>query len=295
MPNRNYQGSDSYRFGFNGKEKDDDVKGNGNSYDFGARIHDPRIGIFLSLDPLAKNFPSESNYTYASNNPIFFVDVDGKYRWPAGLEAADTEKYPMITKYLSENVKNDVLNSTTIKEAFEVSTRENIIMKKGEAKTGYLQGEVLENTVSWGSGPEILISDTPGNSPFGDAVRAFYDDDGKLIEINTKILKEVEAILQSDATDEVKQQALLNLTTTLFHETVHYGEDMDGRETTTYDGKTVEEGSFFEGLVWGERFQNGDETLYNSTDNSTKEGRAEIQKRNSQTEEGKTTLPTVPK
>ncbi len=43
MPNRNGS-SDSYRYGFNGMEKDDEIKGNGNSYDFGARIYDPRVG-----------------------------------------------------------------------------------------------------------------------------------------------------------------------------------------------------------------------------------------------------------
>jgi len=41
----------SYRFGFNGQEKDDELKGEGNSYDFGARIYNPRLGIFLSPDP----------------------------------------------------------------------------------------------------------------------------------------------------------------------------------------------------------------------------------------------------
>lgn len=39
MPGRSYQGT-GYRYGFNGMEKDDEVKGSGNSYDFGARIYD---------------------------------------------------------------------------------------------------------------------------------------------------------------------------------------------------------------------------------------------------------------
>ena len=33
-----------YRFAFNGKEQDNEVKGDGNSLDFGARIHDSRLG-----------------------------------------------------------------------------------------------------------------------------------------------------------------------------------------------------------------------------------------------------------
>lgn len=67
-----------YRYGFNGMEKDDEVKGNGNSYDFGARIYDPRVGRFLSLDPKSKSFPFMSPYCFADNNPIRLIDVDGE-------------------------------------------------------------------------------------------------------------------------------------------------------------------------------------------------------------------------
>jgi RHS repeat-associated protein len=71
--------SESYRYGFNGKEKDDEVKGvTGSSYDFGSRIYDPRVGRFLSVDPLVNNFPSLSPYQYANNSPIYFVDEDGE-------------------------------------------------------------------------------------------------------------------------------------------------------------------------------------------------------------------------
>ena len=68
-----------YRYGFNGMEKDDEVKGNGNSLDFGARIYDARIGRWLSLDPMAKEYPSLSDYSYTANNPILFIDVGGKW------------------------------------------------------------------------------------------------------------------------------------------------------------------------------------------------------------------------
>lgn len=79
MVGRTFSLTNGYKFGFNGKENDNEVKGEGNSIDFGARVHDPRIGRFLSLDPLAKKYPSLSNYSYSNNNPIFFIDVEGKY------------------------------------------------------------------------------------------------------------------------------------------------------------------------------------------------------------------------
>jgi RHS repeat-associated protein len=67
-----------YRYGFNGAEKDNEVKGFGNSIDFGARMYDSRIGRWMSLDPLMKKYPDLSPYTFTGNNPIKFLDFDGK-------------------------------------------------------------------------------------------------------------------------------------------------------------------------------------------------------------------------
>ena len=69
-----------YRYAFNGKENDNEVKGEGNSIDFGARTYDPRLGRLLSIDPLYTLFPFESNYSYAGNNPTALVDDEGKKR-----------------------------------------------------------------------------------------------------------------------------------------------------------------------------------------------------------------------
>ncbi len=78
LPNR-HGSSDSYRYGFNGKEKDDEVKGEGNSYDFGARLNDTRVGRWLTLDGKPKS--DQSNYVFTRNNPIIFVDPDGQDDW----------------------------------------------------------------------------------------------------------------------------------------------------------------------------------------------------------------------
>jgi RHS repeat-associated protein len=74
MPGRKYN-STNYRYGFNGKEKDGEWSDN---YNFGARIHEPRIGRFLSIDPLRIHYPSYSPYNYAVNSPLSYIDVDGE-------------------------------------------------------------------------------------------------------------------------------------------------------------------------------------------------------------------------
>jgi RHS repeat-associated protein len=68
----------SYRYGFNNMEKDDELKGLGNSYDFGARIYDPRVGRWLAVDPLAGKYPDLSPYIFVANSPLIFVDPDGR-------------------------------------------------------------------------------------------------------------------------------------------------------------------------------------------------------------------------
>jgi RHS repeat-associated protein len=80
MPNRTFSlSSKGYRFGFNGKELENDLYGSGNAYDFGARVHDARSGRFLSLDPLSIKYPMHSNYSFSANNPIYFIEVKGMY------------------------------------------------------------------------------------------------------------------------------------------------------------------------------------------------------------------------
>ncbi len=75
MPGRNC--SSSYEFGFNDKMKDDDIRGNANSLDFGERIYDPRIGLWARVDELCNEYTSLSPYCFAGDNPISYLDIDG--------------------------------------------------------------------------------------------------------------------------------------------------------------------------------------------------------------------------
>jgi RHS repeat-associated protein len=72
--------SGGYRYGMNGQEKDNEIKGKGNSYDFGARMYDPRIARFIIPDPLMNQKATWSPYVFGLNNPVVFVDENGE--WP---------------------------------------------------------------------------------------------------------------------------------------------------------------------------------------------------------------------
>lgn len=67
-----------YRYGFNGKEKDGETYGDGNEYDYGMRIYDPRLGRFMSVDPLKDEYPELTTYQFAGNTPIVAIDRDGE-------------------------------------------------------------------------------------------------------------------------------------------------------------------------------------------------------------------------
>ncbi|HEV8285590.1 MAG TPA: RHS repeat-associated core domain-containing protein [Chitinophagaceae bacterium] len=77
QPGRKYNAGVGYRYGFNGKENDNEVKGEGNQQDYGMRIYDPRLGKFLSADPISRNYPMLTPYQFGSNNPISGTDLDG--------------------------------------------------------------------------------------------------------------------------------------------------------------------------------------------------------------------------
>jgi len=77
QPGRKYSAGSGYRYGFNGKENDNDVKGEGNQQDYGMRIYDPRLGRFLSVDPISSEYPWNSTYAFAENDVIRSIDLDG--------------------------------------------------------------------------------------------------------------------------------------------------------------------------------------------------------------------------
>lgn len=78
MPGRDTVFKAGYRYGFNGKEMDNQPYGQGNEYDYGFRIYNPRIGRFLSVDELSQDYPELTPYQFASDNSIFGIDRDGR-------------------------------------------------------------------------------------------------------------------------------------------------------------------------------------------------------------------------
>ncbi len=69
---------DRYRFGFNGAEKIDEIYGDDNGYDLGARMYSSRLGKMFSPDPREAEYAWQSTYAYYGNSPINQIDYTGE-------------------------------------------------------------------------------------------------------------------------------------------------------------------------------------------------------------------------
>ena len=76
LPNR-HGAIDTYRYGFQGQEKDDEIKGEANSINYKYRMHDPRVGRFFAVDPLEKTFAWNSPYAFSANRVIDGIEFEG--------------------------------------------------------------------------------------------------------------------------------------------------------------------------------------------------------------------------
>jgi LysM repeat protein len=67
--------SDAYRYGFQGQERDDEVKGEGNSYKYS--MQDVRLGRFFATDPLLGTYPHNSTYAFIENRVVNGIELEG--------------------------------------------------------------------------------------------------------------------------------------------------------------------------------------------------------------------------
>jgi RHS repeat-associated protein len=114
-----------YRYGFNGQEKEPEL---GDYYAFEYRIHDARLGRFLSVDPIGGNYPWQSVYAYFKNCPILIIDFlglgeepkneskeDPKW-WTAGINSVGYKVNMLIFKMNLSKAEREIMRNIELSE-----------------------------------------------------------------------------------------------------------------------------------------------------------------------------------
>jgi RHS repeat-associated protein len=192
MPNRHGEVGDGYRYGYQGSEKDDEVKGNGNSYTTTYRQHDPRVARWLSIDPKQSGW--ESPYASMGNNPIFYMD-------PLG----DTINY--INDPESQAMK------VRIQEMRGKSVIFNALIEKLESDSKVIDvkvdGALLDKMSSKPNGINMVRPGTDRENLASTVVLRVTNDDEVIVE---EIFHAYQRILYDGATPEGKGDGLLKRT-----------------------------------------------------------------------------------
>lgn len=138
---------------FNAKEFDEET----GMYYYGARYYEPRLSLWMSVDPLQEKYPNISTYCYAANNPIKFIDSDGrKLLFASGTTKAFKQKFRAAIMYLHEHNADGI-----IAQIDKSSTIIYITERVGEASAF----SKTKKTIYWDPNMGVLTSSDKKMSP----------------------------------------------------------------------------------------------------------------------------------
>ena len=179
MPGRKYSAGSGYRYGFNGKENDDEVKGEGNQQDYGERVYDPRIAKFLSVDPLGKKFPELTPYQFASNTPIQAIDLDGLEAFFVHGTASSSKRWTNSSVQTLLKVTNNKWYNTGFNWKAPITNGERARAKAAQQLADYVMSHRKE-------GEEItLLGHSHGGNVAIQAAKLIYEKTGQKVNIVT--------------------------------------------------------------------------------------------------------------
>ena len=250
-----------YRYGFNGKEKTNEILGEGNSYDFGARMYDARVGRWLSCDPRESEVPFYNPFRFGFDNPIRYSDLNGEFE----IEESVAKAYPNFTAYLKNLSVTYANKPSDFKKVFKQYSE-----LTDEQISKMLEFKIVENGTKVESNqanPRIRIeqlTNSNGETP----LELFKPDPTNPQKIKAKnfgIIKINKSIVDAYELDQTNSNELL-LESTIFHESTHYGDALNGKMSQTtvsiIDGQIKiakvnsingsEGGKSFEKVVYGE-------------------------------------------
>ncbi|MFM9951079.1 MAG: RHS repeat domain-containing protein [Saprospiraceae bacterium] len=196
------------KYQYNGKELVEDFGWNWS--DYGARGYDAAVGRWWSVDPLANKMPLWAMYSYSFNNPIRYIDPDGKFPIPAEFRA----NYPLLTKYIETQLQGYLTGSERIHGA--------LLKYSG----GNLTLEQIADDFDSKKGPTLAAHqyDTYGGTL---EQGGEYVHSSKTIRFSVDKLTLYETLLRNPNT-EIQQWGIMDFVKLFVNEYVHYGDALDG-------------------------------------------------------------------
>lgn len=150
---------------FNAKEYDEET----GMYYYGARYYEPRISLWMSVDPLAEEYSSLSSYSYCANNPINSVDVKGK-------------KILLVNGFWMKGILGEMIGSNAPKQQYWGRGFANAAQKFFKDNSTITESNYIDGSSKWG-----------GDMSGSDRFDAGYKWASKNIKSLTNDLKEGEA------------------------------------------------------------------------------------------------------